>query len=148
MRTRLLAACSAAALLLALPALVGCSDAEDDAQGIATEDDGSGSATSEPPDPETGAGAGGDSAGVEAPIMIEGPETVSVTVGDALDVITEDVTEVRTDNADVLEVSQPSDDGSAQVNAGASVVGAGEATLSVYGSGGEKLYDVSVTAEG
>jgi hypothetical protein len=147
MSNRHLTRCVAAALLF-VPLLAGCSDAEDDAEGIATEADGSGSATSGAPDQDTDAGDGGDSAGVEAPIMIEGPESVSVTVGDALDVITEDVTEVRTDDPDVLEVSQPSDDGSAQFNAGASVVGAGEATLSVYGEGGEKLYDVSVTAEG
>jgi hypothetical protein len=148
MRTRSLAAVAAAALLPALPAVQGCSDAEDDAQGIATDDEGADATTTEAPDAETDPGAGGDGAGVEAPIMIDGPDAVSATVGSALDVITDDVTEVRTDNPEVLEVSQPSDDGSAQFNAGATVVGAGEATLSVYGEGGEKLYEVSVTAEG
>lgn len=148
MRTRCLATSSLAAVLLVLPAVQGCSDAEDDAQGVATEDEGIDETTTEAPEPETDPGAGGDDAGVEAPIMIDGPDAVSATVGNALDVISDGVTEVRTDNPEVLEVSQPSDDGSAQFNAGATVVGAGEATLSVYGEGGAKLYDVSVTAEG
>jgi hypothetical protein len=154
MRIRRSATWSAAAVLLALPAASGCSDAEDDAQGIATADKSSGVSTTEESgddsDQEAASdtGTGGDSAGVVAPIMIDGPDAVEVTVGNALDVITENVTEVKTDNPEVLEVSQPSDDGSAQFNAGATVVGAGEATLSVYGEGGEKLYEVVVTAEG
>ena len=151
MRTPRTAAILAVVLGLGSPVLAACSnDAEDDGQGIATENedtkDTKSSDTSE--DADTDPGAGGDSAGVVAPIIIDGPESVTVEVGWALDVITPNVTEVRTDNPEVLEVSQPSDDGSAQFNAGASVVGSGQATLSVYGEGGEKLYDVSVTAEG
>ena len=79
------------------------------------------------------------------PIEIDGQKTESVKVGDNLNVITKGVTEVKTNNAEVLEVSQPSDDGSAQFNAGAKVVGPGTAKLVVLGADG-KLYVVKVTA--
>ncbi len=67
-------------------------------------------------------------------------------VGSTLVVNTEGVTRVSTDNPAVLDISQPRDDGSAQFNAGATVVGTGSATLDVYGQGDAKLYDVKVTA--
>ena len=79
------------------------------------------------------------------PIMIDGPETVLASVGTDLNVTTKDVTEVTTDNDTVLKVSQPRDDGSAQFNAGAKVIGAGDATLTVKTSDG-KSYDVEVIA--
>lgn len=73
-------------------------------------------------------------------------KNVEVTVGDTLNVTTADVTKVTTDNAEVLTVSQPRDDGSAQFNAGAEVVSAGTAELTVYGVGGKELYTATVTA--
>lgn len=79
------------------------------------------------------------------PIPIDGPGTEKVKVGDTLNVVTSDVTEVSTDNGAVLQVSQPSDDGSAQFNAGAEVVGAGKATLTVTTADGES-YKVKVEA--
>lgn len=139
-------------LMLSAPALGGCSDdAAEDGQGIATadqdQDDSSGGGEDSAPDPDTDPGAGGDGAGVVAPIMIDGADTVQVAVGNALDVITPNVTRAETDNPSVLEVSQPSSGGSAEFNAGATVVGEGEATLSVY-EGDTKLYDVTVRSEG
>ncbi len=81
------------------------------------------------------------------PIEItEAKKTVDVKVGDTLNVTTADVTQVSTDNAEVLKVSQPRDDGSAQFNAGAEVASAGTAKLMVYGAGDKQLYVVTVTA--
>jgi hypothetical protein len=79
------------------------------------------------------------------PIEIDGPGTKKVKVGDTLNVITPDVEEVATDNGSVLQVSQPRDDGSAQFNAGADVVGAGKAKLTVTTTDG-KSYEVEVVA--
>ena len=79
------------------------------------------------------------------PIEITKAADVTVDIGSTLVVNTEGVTRVSTDNPAVLEISQPRDDGSAQFNAGATVVGAGSATLDVYGQGDAKLYDVKVT---
>lgn len=79
------------------------------------------------------------------PIMIDGPETVRASVGATLNVTTKDVTEVATDNDTVLKVSQPRDDGSAQFNGGAEVIGAGDATMTVTTSDG-KSYEVKVKA--
>ena len=59
------------------------------------------------------------------PIEVDGAAKEEVSVGQTLNVITKNVTSVSTDNAEVLKVSQPSDDGSAQFNAGAEVIGAG-----------------------
>lgn len=80
------------------------------------------------------------------PIIVDGPETLTLKVGNTIDITTEGVTEVSTDNPQVLEVTQPSDDGSAQFNAGAVVVDAGEAKLTVSDESGE-LYVVDVFAE-
>lgn len=79
------------------------------------------------------------------PIEIDGQKTQEVAVGDTLNVISKGVTRVSTDNAEVLKVSQPRDDGSAQFNAGAEVMAAGTATLVVSGKKGE-LYSVKITA--
>lgn len=91
---------------------------------------------------ESGSPIGGN---VLPPIEIDGQKSETVKVGDNLNVITDGVTRVKTNNAEVLEISQPSDDGSAQFNAGAKVVGAGTAKLVVFGADG-KLYTVTVTA--
>lgn len=80
------------------------------------------------------------------PIEIDGKDKqVDAAVGDTLDVITDGVTGVSTDNTEVLAVSQPRTDGSATFNAGAEVVGPGTAKLTVEGAGGD-LYSVTVTA--
>lgn len=80
------------------------------------------------------------------PIEIDGKKTeVDATVGDTLDVISDGVTSVSTNNDAVLRVSQPHTDGSAEFNAGAEVVGAGTAKLTVTGATGGD-YTVTVTA--
>ncbi len=79
------------------------------------------------------------------PIEVDGAAKEEVSVGQTLNVITKNVTSVSTDNAEVLKVSQPSDDGSAQFNAGAEVIGAGNAVLTVSVKGGND-YKVEVTA--
>lgn len=86
------------------------------------------------------------SAEVLPPVMVDGPESLNLKVGNTINITTEGVTEVSTDNPSVLEVSQPSDDGSAQFNAGAVVLDAGEAKLTVFGESGE-LYVVDVFAD-
>lgn len=92
-------------------------------------------------------GSGGAAArGVEAPIIVNGADDVSVVVGAALDVVTPNVTKVQTDDADVLKVSRPNAEGDAEFNGGATVVGPGTATLSVF-DGDQLLYEVEVTAE-
>lgn len=83
------------------------------------------------------------------PIMITKAESITVKVGDYLNVTTPNVTKVSTDNASVLDISQPHSDGSAQFNGGAKVVGPGKANLVVYGGiTNLELYSVSVTATG
>ena len=79
------------------------------------------------------------------PIEVDGAAKEEVSVGQTLNVITKNVTSVSTNNAEVLKVSQPSDDGSAQFNAGAEVIGAGNAVLTVSVKGGSD-YKVEVTA--
>ncbi len=81
------------------------------------------------------------------PIPITKSENITAKVGDYLNVTTPNVTRVSTNNAKVLDVSQPHSDGSAQFNGGAKVVGPGKATLSVYGGiTNLEMYSVTVTA--
>lgn len=81
------------------------------------------------------------------PIPITKAEAITVKVGDTLNVTTPNVTKVTTNNAKVLEVSQPYSDGSATFNGGAKVIGAGKATLTVFGGiTNSEMYTVTVTA--
>lgn len=90
------------------------------------------------------------------PIEITKAESITVKVGDNLNVITPNVTKVTTTNAKVLAVSQPtgnegsdtdSDKDAATFNAGAKVVGPGAAKLTVYGGiTNSEMYTVEVTA--
>ncbi len=81
---------------------------------------------------------------VEAPIIVDGPGPVSMKVGQAIDVTTENVTMVKASDNSVLEVSQPTSDGSATFNAGAVAKASGDATLTAY-ENEKKLYEVEVT---
>lgn len=94
--------------------------------------------------PETSLADDGNA--VVAPVIIDSDEPVTIQVGRAIDVTTDDVTRVDTSDDSVLEVTQPSDDGSAQFNAGATAKAAGNATLTVYNND-EVLYEVEVTVE-
>lgn len=87
------------------------------------------------------------SAGVVAPIEVSKGGDVAAKVGNTLNVTTASATVIATDNATVLEVSQPRTEGSASFNGGALVVGEGSANLTVSGANGQ-LYVVKVTAEG
>lgn len=99
------------------------------------------------PTPTTSASPTGEITNpVLPPIEIDGAAKESVSVGQTLNVITKNVNKVSTDNTAVLRVSQPSDDGSAQFNAGAEVIGAGSAVLTVTVKGGDN-YQVQVTAK-
>ncbi len=91
---------------------------------------------------ESGSPIGGN---VLPPIEIDGQSSETVKVGDHLNVTSDGVTKVSTDNAEVLKVSQPHTEGQATFNGGAEVVGAGTATLVVSGKGGE-LYSTKITA--
>lgn len=82
------------------------------------------------------------------PIEITKGGTVTVSVGDTLNVKTAEATRVTTDNAAVLEVSQPRTEGQAQMNGGALVLAPGKAKLTVFGGKPEaELYTVEVTAK-
>ena len=78
------------------------------------------------------------------PIEVTAAGKKAAKVGDFFDITTPGVTKVKTNNATVLKVSQPSDDGTVQMNGGAEVVGAGTARLVVVGPDGK--YVVKVTA--
>lgn len=81
------------------------------------------------------------------PIPITKAESITVNVGAFLNVTTPDVTKVTTNNAAVLEVSQPHSEGSAEFNGGARVLAPGQATLTVYGGiTNSEMYTVKVTA--
>ena len=88
-----------------------------------------------------------DAAGVVAPLIVDSGDPVTLEVGRSIDVVTDDVTRVESSDTAVLTVSQPSDDGSASFNAGATAVAAGSATLSVY-TGDSLAYEVAVTVGG
>ena len=78
------------------------------------------------------------------PVFIDGPTPVEAAVGDTLVVTSQGVVGVTTDNAEVLRVSQPTSDGSAEFNAGAEAIAAGTAILTVQGENAD-LYEVEVT---
>lgn len=83
---------------------------------------------------------------LEAPVIVDSADPVSLKVGQVIDITTDGVTEVKTSDPSVLEVSQPEDDGSAQFNAGATARSEGEATLSVH-QNETLLYEVAVTVD-
>lgn len=139
MRRLPLTAVALFALVAGAPVLGACSD--DAERSSATTTASTVKATT------TAASATSGPASVLPPIFITGAGEQAVKVGDALDVTTEGVTKVATDNPLVLEVSQPHSDGSATFNAGGKVLAAGTAVLTVYGDGGAELYRVTLTAE-
>lgn len=80
------------------------------------------------------------------PIPVSKGGELAVKVGDHLNVITPDVTNLTTNNPAVLDVSQPYSDGSATFNGGATVLAVGKANLVVSVDGGIEIYTVNVTA--
>jgi hypothetical protein len=68
------------------------------------------------------------------PVIITVDQTdATAVVGDMIDILAEDPvnTVIAVDNADVLEITQGSDDGSAIFNPGAKALAAGTATITV-----------------
>lgn len=127
MRTRLLLISSAALL-----AIAGCS-----------------SASPEPsPSPTPTPTASPSATAVLPPIMIDGKEqAVEAAVGATLTVSIAGVTEISTDNAQVLEVKQPREyAGGATEYGGARVLAPGTAKLNIQSGSGPVV--VTVTATG
>lgn len=81
------------------------------------------------------------------PIMVDHEQNVNAKVGDTIVVTSAGVTKVATNHADMLEVSQPHNDGSASFHGGAKVLKAGQGDLSVYGANDKFLYLVTVSAQ-
>ena len=69
----------------------------------------------------------------------------TVKVGDFLNIPVADVTKVKTNNATVLKVSQPTDDGTVQMSGGAEVLAAGDARLVVITKDGKFVVKVTAT---
>lgn len=108
--------------LVAVVGLLGCSD---DSSTTTTEE------------------STGTTQQVVAPIIVDGAEELTVEVGATLDIVTDGVTGVTSSDEAVLEPSQPSTDGSAVFNAGATALAPGDASLTVSGESGV-LYTVEV----
>ena len=146
MRRTPLTAVALLAFVAVTPVLGACSDDADDSSATTTTSAPSTTSGSTAKATTTAPSATSGSASVLPPIFITGAGEQAVTVGDALDVTTEGVTKVTTDNPLVLEVSQPHSDGSATFNAGGKVLAPGTAVLTIYGAGGAELYRVTLTA--
>lgn len=78
------------------------------------------------------------------PIMVTGHGDVQAKVGDTLVVTGDGVTQVRTDNARILEVSQPYATKTAKFNGGAKTISTGTAHLYVIGANGQRLYKAKI----
>ena len=139
MRNRTLLAAALVTLSTILPVAAACSKDSDSSSATTAK-----STTTTAKSTTTTAGSGTSS--VLPPIFITGAGEQAMKVGNALDVTTEGVTKVATDNPLVLEVSQPHSDGSATFKAGGKVLAPGTAVLMVYGKDGAHLYDVTLTA--
>lgn len=118
----------AAAALIGMAALVGCSST--------TSDQASSAATAQ---------IGGSQ--VLPPVIIEpGQTTATAKVGDLLYISVADpvTTTVSTSTPDLVEVTQGYDDGSAVFNPGATALAPGEAVITIAPAGGD-AYDLTVT---
>jgi outer membrane murein-binding lipoprotein Lpp len=99
--------------ILGVTVLAGCSSSDESATDTATSSE---SAQMLPP----------------VIITVDQMEAAAV-VGDMIDIVVDDPvnTVIAVDNADVLEITQGSDDGSAIFNPGAKAIAAGTATITV-----------------
>lgn len=80
------------------------------------------------------------------PIMVDKASTVHAKVGNTVVINSDGVTNITTDNANMLEVSLPHTDGSASFNGGAKVLTTGQGKLTVYGANNKLLYVVTVVS--
>ncbi len=81
------------------------------------------------------------------PVIIAADQMdASAVVGDMIDIVVDDPvnTTIAVDNADVLEITQGTDDGSALFNPGAKALAAGTATITVTNPDGSTR-DIVVT---
>ncbi len=81
------------------------------------------------------------------PVIITADQMdASAVVGDMIDIVVDDPvnTTIAVDNADVLEITQGTDDGSALFNPGAKALAAGTATITVTNPDGSTR-DIVVT---
>ncbi len=81
------------------------------------------------------------------PVIIAADQMdASAVVGDMIDIVVDDPvnTTIAVDNADVLEITQGTDDGSALFNPGAKALAAGTATITVTNPDGS-IRDIVVT---
>ncbi|MFV0317191.1 MAG: hypothetical protein ACK5O2_09565 [Microthrixaceae bacterium] len=128
---------AAAVSLLTITGLSACSDGAEEQDVIEGPETSTTVSTDVP----------GSDRSVVAPVIVDSSDPVSIEVGRVIDITTDGVTEVESSDSAVLEVSQPSDDGSAKFNAGATAKAPGNATITVKGDSGV-LYEVEVTVEG
>ena len=98
-------------------------------------------------DPATDATTSSETSQMLPPVIVTADQTdASATVGEFIDIVVDDPvnTTITVDNAEVLEVIQGKDDGSATFNPGARALSPGKATITVTSPDGS-IRDIVVT---
>ena len=98
-------------------------------------------------DPATDTTTSSESNQMLPPVIVTADQTdASAVVGDMIDIVVDDPvnTTIAVDNAEVLEVIQGKDDGSATFNPGAEALSPGTATITVTSPDGS-IRDIVVT---
>ena len=98
-------------------------------------------------DPTTDTTTSSESNQMLPPVIVTADQTdASATVGEFIDIVVDDPvnTTITVDNAEVLEVIQGKDDGSATFNPGARALSPGKATITVTSPDGS-IRDIVVT---
>ena len=98
-------------------------------------------------DPATDTTTSSESSQMLPPVIVTADQTdASATVGEFIDIVVDDPvnTTITVDNAEVLEVIQGKDDGSATFNPGARALSPGKATITVTSPDGS-IRDIVVT---
>jgi len=98
-------------------------------------------------DPATDTSTSSETSQMLPPIIVTADQTdASAVVGNLIDIVVDDPvnTSIAVDNAEVLEITQGKDDGSALFNPGAKALSAGTATITVTSADGS-VRDIVVT---
>ena len=98
-------------------------------------------------DPATDTSTSSETSQMLPPIIVTADQTdASAVVGNLIDIVVDDPvnTTIAVDNAEVLEITQGKDDGSALFNPGAKALSAGTATITVTSADGS-VRDIVVT---
>ena len=98
-------------------------------------------------DPATDTATASETSQMLPPVIVTADQMeAAAMVGDMIDIVVDDPvnTTITVDNADVLEITQGSDDGSALFNPGAMALAAGTATVTVTNPDGSTR-DIVVT---